>query len=147
MVQSSIQSASQVQTGHTAMLQDYYGTSITPSHDTMGRLLSILPQDPEIVSTISSWDMSGKVSCLAKVAGGGFSDVWKGTMSCDGQEIQMVAIKQLRIAALGELKSQERVVKRPFREVNTWRQLIHPNVVPLLGFSLVSDELPSLISP
>ncbi|KAG8955280.1 hypothetical protein FRC03_011226, partial [Tulasnella sp. 419] len=36
---------------------------------------------------------------------------------------------------------------RLFREVLLWRALRHSNIVPLLGFTLVPDGLPTLISP
>ncbi|KAG8945792.1 hypothetical protein FRC03_001633 [Tulasnella sp. 419] len=102
------------------------------------------PQDAE--NSVAHLNLSGKVSCSERTAGGGFSDVWKGTMG-DDHEIQVVAIKKLRIAAPGEPKSKERLMKRLFREVNAWRRLSHPNVVPLLGFSFDLDGLPSFISP
>ncbi|KAG8932401.1 hypothetical protein FRC02_001199 [Tulasnella sp. 418] len=98
------------------------------------------------VSAVADLDMSGKVSFFQKIAGGGYSDVWKGTMMVDHQSMT-VAIKELRIKTHQDPLPRERLKKRLFREIMVWRMLKHPNIVPLLGYSIDSDGLPSMISP
>ncbi|KAG8942684.1 hypothetical protein FRC03_002934, partial [Tulasnella sp. 419] len=89
-------------------------------------------------------DLSGKVTPLQRVAGGGYSDVWKGTMIKDEKETT-VAIKELRIRT--QEGALQRLKKRLFREISVWRKLNHPNVVPLLGYTMEPEGLPSMISP
>ncbi|KAJ3829203.1 kinase-like domain-containing protein [Lentinula raphanica] len=74
------------------------------------------------------------------VAGGGFADVWRGTMNG-----QAVCLKVLRLVT--EQDEEARTV-RFCREALVWRQLKHPHILPLLGVNL-ELFLPSfcLISP
>ncbi|KAF7341616.1 Kinase-like protein [Mycena sanguinolenta] len=75
------------------------------------------------------------------VWGGGFGDIWKGSLSD-----KPVCLKVLRFFSTET--DRERLRKEFFHEALIWRQLRHPNILPFLG---ISDELfaPSLcmISP
>ncbi|KAF5345121.1 hypothetical protein D9757_013866 [Collybiopsis confluens] len=77
------------------------------------------------------------------VAGGGFSDIWRGTL---GEKL--VCLKVLRIVSEPDENVRENIRMRFYSEALIWRQLKHPNILPLLG---VNVELftPSfcLISP
>ncbi|KAF9038328.1 kinase-like protein [Hymenopellis radicata] len=78
------------------------------------------------------------------VAGGGFGDIWRGTMAQ-----KAVCLKVLRLFT-GSVTEQARkkLFKQCWREALVWSHLEHPNVLPFLG---VNSELfhPSicLISP
>ncbi|KAF5378042.1 hypothetical protein D9757_011511 [Collybiopsis confluens] len=79
------------------------------------------------------------------VAGGGFADIWHGSI---GMVESLVCIKVLRLN-IEQDENQRALIRKEFlHEALIWRQLKHPNVLPLLG---VSSELffPSfcLISP
>ena len=86
---------------------------------------------------------------LAKIgdvpaARGGFADIWDGTY-----QRGRVAIKALRIYRADDRDTLERVNQKflpPFlidlktiqmfcKEVILWKQLLHPNILPLLGVS------------
>ncbi|KAJ6596166.1 kinase-like domain-containing protein, partial [Mycena vulgaris] len=76
------------------------------------------------------------------VASGGFSDVWKGSLS-DGQ---VVAIKRPRISLL----QMKQLASGWSREIVLWRQLTHPNVLPLYGIYQMKDSYNSpvcMVSP
>ncbi|KAJ3753816.1 kinase-like domain-containing protein, partial [Lentinula raphanica] len=77
------------------------------------------------------------------VAGGGFADVWRGTMNG-----QAVCLKVLRLVTEQDEEARTVVRKRFCREALVWRQLKHPHILPLLGVNL-ELFLPSfcLISP
>lgn len=75
------------------------------------------------------------------VDGGGFADVWKGTVQND-----QVCLKVLRIFTSN--MDRQKLFKSLAKEVVVWRQLKHPNVLPFLGVNF--DEFaPSfcLVSP
>ncbi|KAJ7937894.1 kinase-like domain-containing protein, partial [Mycena leptocephala] len=80
------------------------------------------------------------------VAGGGYADIWKGTV-----ETETVCLKVLRVflSDLDRQKLFKAVVSQSFaKEVLIWRQLRHPNILVLQGINM--DEFhPSfcLISP
>ncbi|KIK58561.1 hypothetical protein GYMLUDRAFT_262404 [Collybiopsis luxurians FD-317 M1] len=77
------------------------------------------------------------------VGGGGFADIWHGTMGD-----QHVCLKVLRLVIEPDEKVRKKIRKQFCNEALLWRQLRHPNILPLLG---VNEELfhPSfcLISP
>ncbi|KAJ7689637.1 kinase-like domain-containing protein [Mycena rosella] len=75
------------------------------------------------------------------VAGGGYADIWKGTV-----ENETVCLKVLRVF-LSDLDRQK-LFKSFAKEVLIWRQLRHPNILFLLGIN-VEEFYPSfcLISP
>ncbi|KAG8921707.1 hypothetical protein FRC02_012402 [Tulasnella sp. 418] len=95
---------------------------------------------------LSDIDLTGKVVVGEKYTIGGFSDISRGMLEMNDVEDE-VAIKSLRIKGMANTEeARERLWKRFYREVSVWRQLIHLNVVPLLGY-IVVDGSPSLISP
>ncbi|KAJ6449846.1 kinase-like domain-containing protein, partial [Mycena sanguinolenta] len=75
------------------------------------------------------------------VSGGGFSDIYKGEL-----EREVVCIKVLRIFTT-ELRL-DTLYKELAREVLIWKELSHPNVLPLLGIDVIARK-PSfcLVSP
>ncbi|KIK56125.1 hypothetical protein GYMLUDRAFT_174625, partial [Collybiopsis luxurians FD-317 M1] len=77
------------------------------------------------------------------VGGGGFADIWRGSM-----KERPVCLKVLRFAVEQDKSIRARMRKQFCHEALVWRQLNHPNILPLLG---VNTELffPSfcLISP
>ncbi|KAG8923379.1 hypothetical protein FRC02_011172 [Tulasnella sp. 418] len=59
-----------------------------------------------------------------------------------------IAIKVLRVRGGNDSAGTvDRLHKRFYREVLLWRTLRHPNVVPLLGYAVLSDQSPTLVSP
>ncbi|KZT03176.1 kinase-like protein [Laetiporus sulphureus 93-53] len=62
------------------------------------------------------------------VATGGFGDVWLGELISENQWSK-VALKRIRISG----DNLEQLRTGFFKEVVTWRHLVHPNVVPFLG--------------
>ncbi|KAG8950606.1 hypothetical protein FRC03_012791 [Tulasnella sp. 419] len=101
-------------------------------------------------SDLRDLDLSGKITLGERSNCGGFSDVWRGLLRSDTDETE-VAVKELRIQQDVRLNStittKERLKRRCFREVLLWRKLHHPHVVPLLGFTIDPQGLPTLISP
>ncbi|KAF5376760.1 hypothetical protein D9757_009471 [Collybiopsis confluens] len=75
--------------------------------------------------------------------GGGFADIWKGTW--DGRA---VCLKVLRMFLDSDAKVRKKVLHAFCNEALVWKQLKHPNILPLLGVN-VSLFAPSfcLISP
>ncbi|KIK65019.1 hypothetical protein GYMLUDRAFT_382205 [Collybiopsis luxurians FD-317 M1] len=77
------------------------------------------------------------------VAGGGFADIWRGSL-----EEKPVCLKVLRLTIEQDEKARSEIRKQFCHEALVWRQLKHPNILPLLG---VNTDLfsPSfcLISP
>ncbi|KAE9404369.1 kinase-like protein [Gymnopus androsaceus JB14] len=77
------------------------------------------------------------------VGGGGFADIYRGTMGK-----RSVCLKVLRLHMEQHEKTRDKIRKEFCKEALIWRQLKHPNILPLLG---VNAELfsPSfcLISP
>ncbi|KAF9070944.1 kinase-like domain-containing protein [Rhodocollybia butyracea] len=77
------------------------------------------------------------------VAGGGFADIWRGTV-----KEKPVCLKVLRLILEQDEKAREKIRNQFYHEALVWRQLRHPNILPLLG---VNSDLfsPSfgLISP
>ncbi|KAF8211578.1 kinase-like domain-containing protein, partial [Mycena galopus ATCC 62051] len=73
-----------------------------------------------------------------QVAGGGFGDIWKGSVGG-----QTVAIKSTRQFRDDDVKAS---LKKFGREAIIWRQLSHPNLLPFFGLYMLDDRL-SLVSP
>ncbi|KAJ6516318.1 kinase-like domain-containing protein [Mycena sanguinolenta] len=73
-----------------------------------------------------------------QVAGGGFGDIWKGSVGG-----QVVAIKSMRQFKDDDVKAS---MKKLGREALIWRQLSHPNLLPFFGLYILDDRL-CLISP
>ncbi|KAG8956963.1 hypothetical protein FRC03_010659 [Tulasnella sp. 419] len=99
---------------------------------------------------ITQRDLSGKIVKDERMGCGGFSDVWCGRLRTGDGEVK-IAIKELRIQqstlSSSEMPRDERLKKRCIREVLLWEKLEHPNIVPLLGFSMDEQGVPALISP
>ncbi|KAG8939726.1 hypothetical protein FRC03_006095, partial [Tulasnella sp. 419] len=104
------------------------------------------------IPDISHLDLTGKIEITKQTAAwGGFSDVSRGILHSEKGDIE-VAIKALRIRAnntetMTQASSEDRLLKRFYREIRVWQTLDHPNVVPLLGFTMQPDAIPTLISP
>ncbi|KAE9402611.1 kinase-like protein [Gymnopus androsaceus JB14] len=81
------------------------------------------------------------------VGGGGFADIYRGTILNLGR-VQLVCLKVLRLVMEQDEETRDKIRKEFCKEALIWRQLKHPNILPLLG---VNAELfsPSfcLISP
>ncbi|KAJ6577986.1 kinase-like domain-containing protein [Mycena capillaripes] len=88
-----------------------------------------------------SFNVSGLKIPLHPVSGGGFSDIYNGELNEEA-----VCIKVLRIFTT-ELQLNK-IYKELAREVLIWKELSHPNVLPLLGIDLTARK-PSccLVSP
>ncbi|KAF8147146.1 kinase-like domain-containing protein, partial [Mycena galopus ATCC 62051] len=88
-----------------------------------------------------TFNVSGFKMSLHPVSGGGFSDIYKGEF-----DKKIVCIKVLRIFTT-ELQL-DKIYKELAREVLIWKELSHPNVLPLLGIDLIFRK-PSccLVSP
>ncbi|KAG8950064.1 hypothetical protein FRC03_000175 [Tulasnella sp. 419] len=92
-------------------------------------------------------DLAGKVEMKTEVAFGGHSDVYRGLLRTPNGT-KDVAIKRLRVCHSTSSTPREERLKRRFqREVILWSQLNHPNIVPLLGYVLAPDGLPTLVAP
>ncbi|KIK54421.1 hypothetical protein GYMLUDRAFT_106333, partial [Collybiopsis luxurians FD-317 M1] len=77
------------------------------------------------------------------VAGGGFADIWRGSL-----EEKPVCLKVLRLAIEQDEEARTEIHKQFCHEALVWRQLKHPNILPLLGVNM--DIFPPsfcLISP
>ncbi|TDL17583.1 kinase-like protein [Rickenella mellea] len=68
------------------------------------------------------------------VAGGGFADVWKGSMP-NGNEV--VALKAFRVYTQSV---RRKILQRFSHEAVIWRQLRHPNILPFYGVHAGGDE-------
>ncbi|KIK61418.1 hypothetical protein GYMLUDRAFT_166629, partial [Collybiopsis luxurians FD-317 M1] len=62
------------------------------------------------------------------VAGGGFADIWRGSMGD-----QPVCLKVLRLVVETDEEVRKNLRRRFYNEALIWRQLKHPNILPLLG--------------
>ncbi|KIK57486.1 hypothetical protein GYMLUDRAFT_46068 [Collybiopsis luxurians FD-317 M1] len=65
------------------------------------------------------------------VAGGGFADIWHGSVGD-----QAVCLKVLRLIIEPDEEMRKNIQKRFFNEALIWKQLKHPNVLPLLGVNV-----------
>ncbi|KAG8957484.1 hypothetical protein FRC03_010081 [Tulasnella sp. 419] len=96
---------------------------------------------------IQHLNVSNKIRVHNKIAMGGYSDVWHGTIEDEEGTIE-VAIKELRVChRQSSIPHEERLRKRFLREVLVWEKLHHRNIVPLLGWAMRPDHLPRLVSP
>ncbi|KAF9067334.1 kinase-like domain-containing protein [Rhodocollybia butyracea] len=77
------------------------------------------------------------------VGGGGFADIWEGILGN-----QKVCLKVLRLLVEPDEQVREKTRRRFCNEAIIWKQLKHPNILPLLGVNVTLFE-PSfcLISP
>ncbi|KAJ8080063.1 Rho guanine nucleotide exchange factor [Marasmius tenuissimus] len=79
------------------------------------------------------------------VGGGGFGDVWKGTIGCPGS-VQTVCLKVVKVYLTSDV---QRLLRNYIREAIVWKQLKHPNILPFLGIYYLDDARQDicLISP
>ncbi|KAG8947748.1 hypothetical protein FRC03_000946 [Tulasnella sp. 419] len=103
-------------------------------------------------SHVNHHDVSARLRITTiNVARGSYGDVSKGTLVCLNGSSMEVAIKTFRHRGSTDSSEPaiklERLRKKLRQEVNIWGRLDHPNVAPLLGFSLPVDTPPSLVSP
>ncbi|KIK65877.1 hypothetical protein GYMLUDRAFT_158458, partial [Collybiopsis luxurians FD-317 M1] len=66
------------------------------------------------------------------ISGGGFADIWCGTAGSN----QSVCLKVLRLFLEPDKDIREKIRKQFCNEALVWRQLKHPNILPLLGVNL-----------
>ncbi|KAG8784725.1 hypothetical protein FRC12_018337 [Ceratobasidium sp. 428] len=76
------------------------------------------------------------------ISGGGFGDVYKGTLK-GGEKI---AIKCARLYLQQDDVSGYKVLKRAARELHTWSRLDHENILSLLGLAQFRDQM-AMVSP
>ncbi|KAG8988943.1 hypothetical protein FRB90_002479, partial [Tulasnella sp. 427] len=119
---------------------------------------------PEAISSsTSSPSPSSLVRCLtgllnygseAPYARGGYSDVWKGRLnphptspSSDGEVVAIKVLRAVRVQSDDrDACPVSRMRKRMTRETSIWSQLVHPNVVPLLGYAFDEHGTPAIVS-
>ncbi|KIK53357.1 hypothetical protein GYMLUDRAFT_938227 [Collybiopsis luxurians FD-317 M1] len=65
------------------------------------------------------------------VAGGGFADIWRGRLN-----EKLVCVKVLRLTIEQDEKARAEIRKQFCHEALVWRQLHHPNILPLLGVNI-----------
>ncbi|KIK69391.1 hypothetical protein GYMLUDRAFT_35470 [Collybiopsis luxurians FD-317 M1] len=65
-------------------------------------------------------------------AGGGFADIWRGSLKKEST----VCIKVLRLVMEQDEEKRDKVRKQFINEALVWRQLNHPNILPLLGVNM-----------
>ncbi|KIK65090.1 hypothetical protein GYMLUDRAFT_114413, partial [Collybiopsis luxurians FD-317 M1] len=65
------------------------------------------------------------------VAGGGFADIWHGTL-----KDQAVCLKVLRLIVEPDEEVRKNIRRQFYNEALIWRQLNHPNILPLLGVNV-----------
>ncbi|KAG8957217.1 hypothetical protein FRC03_010365 [Tulasnella sp. 419] len=97
---------------------------------------------------ISHLDLTNKVEFGEQISHGGYSDIFQGTYSADDGERRQVAIKALRLqGSSGTPAARDRLLKHFYREVLLWQRFRHPSITPLLGYTLLADKPPALVSP
>jgi serine/threonine protein kinase len=74
-------------------------------------------------------------------ANGVYADVWKGSLDSVN-----VAVKMWRGASLST-SSRQLFVKRLAEELDKWKRIQHPNIVPFLGVMSAHGPLPALVLP
>ncbi|KAF8604984.1 kinase-like protein [Ceratobasidium sp. AG-I] len=86
-----------------------------------------------------SLDLTGLVrkTGAGPFARGGFADIWMGELSwLITAPVQIVAVKVPHVTSKHLRGTQRQEVERRLdRELKTWRNLKHPNILPLLGTS------------
>ncbi|KIK55144.1 hypothetical protein GYMLUDRAFT_48095, partial [Collybiopsis luxurians FD-317 M1] len=65
------------------------------------------------------------------VAGGGFADIWRGTLN-----EKHVCLKVLRLTLEQDETARNKIREQFCHEALVWRQLHHPNILPLLGVNI-----------
>ncbi|THV01710.1 hypothetical protein K435DRAFT_775967 [Dendrothele bispora CBS 962.96] len=93
-------------------------------------------------------DLTGQISKTGRFpeAHGGFADVWRGVWKQNDGQQKTVAVKVLR-SRIGDPEKDKIVKKRLSHELAIWKQLDHPNVVPLYGTVSDFGIYPSMVCP
>ncbi|KIK64864.1 hypothetical protein GYMLUDRAFT_258825 [Collybiopsis luxurians FD-317 M1] len=66
------------------------------------------------------------------IGGGGFADIWRGIAGSN----QSICLKVLRLILEPDEDVREKIRKQFCNEALVWRQLKHPNILPLLGVNV-----------
>ncbi|CAE7151552.1 unnamed protein product, partial [Rhizoctonia solani] len=116
-------------------------------HVTARRTLTLLQSTQQIFDCLcraGCIDLSSKMDTRQETAmiasGGGFGDIWKGSLH-DGGE---VAIKAWRTTALGQCGYK--TLKRAARELYLWSRMNHPHIHRLQGVILFRDQYLGMVS-
>ncbi|KAH7871132.1 uncharacterized protein C8R40DRAFT_1122895 [Lentinula edodes] len=105
----------------------------------------------EIAVSERVMDFTGQISLVGgcAVAGGGYSDVWRAILNSrkdgHGQELK-VAVKVIR-SNYGNPENEIILKRRLARELDVWKQLNHPNILPLYGITSGFGPYDSLVCP
>jgi len=93
-----------------------------------------------VLSRLSHLDLSGNIIVDEYLvpSQGGYADVFKGYCSSLNRT---VAVKRLRL----HVGANWDVDKNFAKEIRIWSELVHPNVLPLLGY-MIEGSYPSLVS-
>ncbi|TDL16161.1 kinase-like protein [Rickenella mellea] len=85
----------------------------------------------DMLTRLSCLDLSGRVTKIGTHAksGGSYSDIFHGRLLSNGK---LVAIRELRAHIFPEAELKKSIAL----ELRIWSDLEHPNVLPLLGFTL-----------
>lgn len=91
-------------------------------------------------SPASNLCLNGRVAKHGEfpVAGGGYADVWAGTL--DGRKVALKIVRPWGI-------KDHKLVKRLWREHLIWSTLNHPNVLPFLGFCTGASSGGNVLAP
>ncbi|KAL5483072.1 hypothetical protein ACEPAI_8301 [Sanghuangporus weigelae] len=84
---------------------------------------------------LENFDLGGRVAYLADspyLAGGAYSDIRIGDCAISEHGRVRVAVKCIRLY----LRDNPEVIKLIEREVRLWSKLNHPNILPLLGYTI-----------
>ncbi|KAI5115408.1 hypothetical protein M0805_001221 [Coniferiporia weirii] len=112
-------------------------TSSTALQNTQGLL-------PNTLVRLRHLDITDRVTVdfsVPSIAKGGYGEVYIGICKIDGREVK-VAVKRLYFHLGNNPGSTKSIAK----EINTWSEFTHPNIVPLIGFILEGNGLPALVS-
>ncbi|CAE6502669.1 unnamed protein product [Rhizoctonia solani] len=129
---------------HTRKASHDSGTAVIGNTTPLENVVSLLVQH-------GCQDLTGDIPTenapIRPHAYGGACDVYKWKLNWDGPGgivIVPVAIKNLRCSS--DSDAEAKLPKRAAKELLTWLQLDHPNVLPLLGLAIFNDGL-SMVSP
>ncbi|KIJ11882.1 hypothetical protein PAXINDRAFT_101466 [Paxillus involutus ATCC 200175] len=79
-------------------------------------------------------------------ASGSFGDVYRGKLCLNGRSID-VAIKAIRTYSVHGDEDHTQINKRLRRELRTWVNLEHTNVLPLFGTTMNFGRFPAMVCP
>ncbi|KAG8944498.1 hypothetical protein FRC04_001720 [Tulasnella sp. 424] len=90
--------------------------------------------------------LPGRLVMVQTTGGLGYSDVYRGYWTLEGEQDVSVAIKRLRRVRLGAEEGEEEWARRIKREVTIWRAAVHENILPFIGYQIVDGDA-MLVSP